>query len=100
MNNPLNSKIAAAAILGWLFTLYVHHDYAKWHLAGRQAFLSFQANRYDTKMFGPHAPGFLVFIILSLIIFGMYELIALAVFKILATVIDPKSQPTTNLPLP
>ncbi|HME11504.1 MAG TPA: hypothetical protein VKF79_01485 [Candidatus Acidoferrum sp.] len=98
MNIQSNSRIAAAAIMGWLFTLYVQHDYAKWRIAGRDAFLSYQANRYDTKMFGPHASSVIAFIVLAVIIFGVYEVAAAVVYKILAATLAPKAQATPNLP--
>jgi hypothetical protein len=47
------NKIFAALISGVLLAIYINHDYSKWGRLGRDAFLTFEAGRFDRYM-GPN----------------------------------------------
>jgi hypothetical protein len=98
MNIQLNSKIAAAAILGMLLFMYVRHDHNKWRRAGRDAFLAFENHRYDTQVVRERPVTPVSYAIFAIKIFGTYQLIALVVLKLLAAIGTPqeKSSPASQ----
>jgi hypothetical protein len=85
LKNKLASKAIASVVMGILFGLYVHHDYAKWGQRGREAFLQNQLQRFDRFMAHPHAIvptmiGATILIIGGLVI---YELLVFVTSRIL-----------------
>ncbi len=52
--NDFLSKAIAAMLLGGAFGWYIHHDEMRWSLRGRDAFIAFQAHRFDMNIATPH----------------------------------------------
>lgn len=71
------NRVLAVLILAFAFVLYIHHDYSKWTSAGRDAYLNYQATRFDHHISQPHWAGLIVgcFIVFG-IVFVAYELLA------------------------
>jgi hypothetical protein len=79
MKRDLISKIMSASLLGALFGWFVHHDYVTWKLRGRDAFIAYQARRFDSSM---ASPGPVLGIVIGMALFAIgswvvYEVIAL-----------------------
>ena len=77
------SRMISALVCGLLFGRYIHHDYMKWNQRGRDAFLAFQANRFDHFMSPPHA-AWITVTAMSLVVIlflAVYELVALGISK-------------------
>jgi hypothetical protein len=60
-------KLFFAVALGVLSGQAITRDEAKWHALGRDAFLAYQANRFDRDMAHP-ASGALQIILLTLVV--------------------------------
>jgi hypothetical protein len=71
--------------MGIILWRYLHNYYLWWSHRGREAFLTYEARRFDRHMADPHTSfGLLVTAALVAAIFaGAYELFALGVSKIL-----------------
>jgi len=77
-------RVAAAFVMGLLFGSYNHHMYMSWNRRGKDAFISYQLQRFDTHMAHPHSLIFTVAsgIIGSAVIFVFYELIAILLSRL------------------
>ena len=85
MNNNKISRIVSVGIMGLIAGFFIHVMRAQEALMGREAYLAKQAARYDH-----HAahPDLLVIpiiagLIMACIYFGIYELLALVIRKVL-----------------
>jgi len=69
-------KLFFAVALGVLSGQAMTRDYAKWHALGREAFLAYQANRFDQDMAHPthNALHIIFFTLLTVTLIAMYEL--------------------------
>jgi len=78
-------RIAAALAMGLLFGSYNHHMYMSWNRRGKDAFISYQLQRFDTHMAQPHSLIFTVAsgIIGVAVIFVFYELIVILLSRVL-----------------
>ena len=81
MNSSTFSKAVAAILLGLLFGWYVHHDYLRWCLRGREAFIAHETQRFNLYMENPH---WLMVYIIQMAVFALgvcvvYESIEFAV---------------------
>jgi hypothetical protein len=78
MKLNLIPKAVAAILLGGLLGWYIHHDYVRWSLRGRAAFLEYQTQRFDMYMASPRSIMFSVVLatLFSLGVFVVYELVA------------------------
>ncbi len=86
MKRELVGRFVAAMLIGMSFGFYVHHDYLKWSQRGRDAFLAYQAHRFDRFMLSPHPTIVTVFaftLVLGLSL-GVYELLAAGLVKMLS----------------
>lgn len=55
MNARVLIKGLAATFLGMVLSKSIDVDYARWHRLGRDAFLKYQAHRFDRYMAGDHS---------------------------------------------
>jgi hypothetical protein len=87
MNPQLTNRAIAAAILGVMFGWYIHHDYTRWSQLGREAFIAHDVHRFDQYMAVPRPIGLTMFgaVVVAIGLFGLYELIAFVLSKILRT---------------
>jgi hypothetical protein len=78
------SRVLSAVTLGLLFAAYIAHSYAKWGRLGREAFLTYQAGRFDRFMAPGHPLSVSVFGMLGITIFAaaLYEGLATLFSKI------------------
>jgi len=91
MNYKILSKIISAGVLGTVQGLYVHADYVHNSQLGRNAFLLKEGLRWDKYMAHPHSLAFYVIVwpIALGIFLGVYELLALIIFKLLRIINKP-----------
>jgi len=84
MKQYKTGRVFAAIFMGLMFGLYRHFDQAKWLERGRDAFLLEQSHRFD-KIIQYHSVGFMMIacVILAAMVFGLYELLAAAITKML-----------------
>ena len=84
MKQYKTGRLFAAIFLGLMCGLYRHFDQTKWLGRGRDAFLLDQSHRFD-KIIQFHSVGFMVIacVILAAIVFGLYELLAATITKLL-----------------
>ena len=84
MDQFLTKRLPAAIVVGFLFSLYVRHDYVHWGRLGREAFIAYQMQRFDHYMAQPQPLSSIVFgvSIVAIAVFTVYELIALGLAKI------------------
>ena len=77
MNRNVIRRVIAAALLGFLFGIYVHHDYVFWGRKGREVFIAHETRRFDEYMADPRplAVTAVPMAIVSLFGFGLYELV-------------------------
>ena len=75
MKSQLVLKFLFALMAGGLFGLFIQSDYEKWHRLGREAFLTYQAQRFDVNMANPHwgIPHVTVIALMALGFFALYE---------------------------
>lgn len=94
----LTGRIISAVLVSILSGLWIHNDYVRWHQRGRDAYLSYQAHRFDQFMASPR-PAFITIIgalIVVGILLGIYELIAAGAAKLInssESVSAPAPQP-------
>jgi hypothetical protein len=62
MKSRLIIRLFLIVASGALFGRHMQLDYAKWHQLGREAFLSYQAHRFDQCIATPGAAAHYVFI--------------------------------------
>jgi hypothetical protein len=89
MKSAYAIKLFFAVALGVLSGQTLTRDYAKWHALGREAFLAYQANRFDRDMAHP-APGILHIMTLTLIMvmfLAMYEIAAFGGAKCISLIV-------------
>lgn len=81
------------ALLGW----YIHHYYVTWAQRGREAFIAYQAHRFDQYMATPSpiAMNILSGIVVAVLCCGAYELIAWGVSALLKPLAPAGQAPTT-----
>jgi hypothetical protein len=78
------SKVLATASIAILIAIFVLHDYARWAQRGRDAFLTYQAGRFDRYIAAPSmTTTFLAALLGAAIIVIGYELLAKAFSKVL-----------------
>jgi hypothetical protein len=84
MKQYKTGRVWAAMFLGMMFGVYRHYDQVRWLGRGRDAFLMDQSHRFD-KMIQFHTVGFMIIacVILAAIVFGLYELLAAAITRVL-----------------
>jgi len=78
MKRDFISKIMSATLLGALFGWGIHHNLITWNVRGREAFIAYEARRFDVNMATP-SPVFsnvIVSVLLALGLCVVYELIA------------------------
>jgi hypothetical protein len=82
--NPIN-RVGAAVILGVTFGWYTHHEYVRWNLLGREAFIAHEVQRFEQYMAVPRPMGFTIFggVVVAIGLFGIYELLVLLLSKAL-----------------
>ncbi|HEY1424699.1 MAG TPA: hypothetical protein VGF20_14695 [Candidatus Acidoferrum sp.] len=80
MNPRPVGRILATLLLGTVFGLYIHADNKKWSQLGRQAYIDHQLEDFDSNKATPQSKPVLMLgaMIVAAILFGAYELIALA----------------------
>jgi hypothetical protein len=80
--------VASGALMGQL----VHLSHLKWHVLGREAFLSYQANQFDRYMAkSDTGVGLMIFCAIFALGFGaLYEGIAYAGAKLIAHFLDER----------
>jgi hypothetical protein len=84
MKQYKTGRVLSALFLGVMFGLYHHFDEVRWLRNGRDAFLASQSLRFDKFTHYHTAVTMLVAgIILAVIVFGLYELIAAGITKVL-----------------
>jgi hypothetical protein len=93
MKRDLISKFMSATLLGALFGWYIHHDYVTWKLRGRDAFIAYQARRFDSSM---AAPGPVLGIVIGMALFAIgswvvYEVIALCLAAAVKGIVRDRS---------
>lgn len=73
----VGSKAVAATVLGIVVGSMIHRDYATWGTRGREAFLAYQAHRFDTYMVAPlrGSAGIVGGLLLVLVFCAVYEAI-------------------------
>jgi hypothetical protein len=77
MKVKLVIRAISAVFLGFLFGLYVHHDYMRWSQSGIDSFLSHEAVRFHKYMEIPQSEGhtLFTFAFAALLAAAMYELV-------------------------
>jgi hypothetical protein len=83
-------KLFLSLVFGVLMGEYIAWDYARWHLLGRNAFLAYQAHRFDRYMAHP-SPGIEHVIVATLIVVGLaaaYEVFAFVCAKCFSLIVD------------
>jgi hypothetical protein len=85
MNSSLINKAIAVTLLGVIFGWYTHYDYVRWSLLGREAFIAHQMHRFELYMAVPRSlvPTMFGGVVVAIGLFGVYELMVLALSKIL-----------------
>lgn len=85
MNNNRLSRIVSVGIMGLIAGYYIHAMQAREALMGREAYLAKQAAIYDQHAAHPHllVIPIIAGLIMACIYFGIYELLALVIRKIL-----------------
>src|SRR5262244_968034 len=85
MNYHLAARVAAVLLIGLLFGFYLHNDQQKWNRLGRQAYVDQQLATFDSRLAARDSKPMLIFgsLLLSLLTFGLYELLVLALSAIL-----------------
>jgi hypothetical protein len=73
----------------FLFAMYAHHNYQKWNGLGKDAFLQHQAERFDRYMANPSTGILIVDVVMIVIIFGLYELLAALLNKVFSKIAKP-----------
>jgi hypothetical protein len=89
MKSKLVIKFLLALSFGAIFGQLVYLDQEKWHRLGREAFLAYQANRFDQHTAA--AAGVIIFCaIFALGLYSLYEGVAFAILKLVARVLPKK----------
>jgi hypothetical protein len=85
MNNNRLSRIVSIGIMGFIAGFFIHSMRAREALMGREAYLAKQAASYDQHAAHPDmlVISIIAGLIMACIYFGIYELLALVVRKIL-----------------
>jgi hypothetical protein len=78
------NRVLSAVALGLLLAAYISHSYSKWGRLGREAFLTYEAGRFDRYMTPGHPLSVPIFATLAIVIFvaALYEGLALLFLKI------------------
>jgi hypothetical protein len=78
MKRDFISRIISATLLGGLVGWSIHHNLITWNLRGREAFMVYEARRFDTNMATPSPviSNVIVAVLLALGSCVVYELIA------------------------
>jgi len=101
MNRHQTSRLLATLLLGVLFGWFLHHDSMKWNHLGRAAFLADQSHHFDTADTNPPplAAMMVVSAILTGVLFGVYELLALLIGATLKPFF-PENKPNNPASIP
>jgi hypothetical protein len=78
MTREIACRIMSAVLLGGLFGWYIHHSQVTWSVRGREAFIAYQAHRFDLIYANP-SPASSSVVSTALLIIGaclLYELVA------------------------
>jgi hypothetical protein len=93
MKNQVKSRIISAALLAVIFAFFIHLDALRRGRLGREVFLERQGERYDRHY--AHPDSFISEIPVGIVfvggLYGVYELLALGVFKVLKAMSPDKS---------
>jgi len=91
-------KLVSALLIGFLYGLYLHHTYVKWHRLGRAAFLEHEGQRFDRYMaiVSPTITSVFGAVIVLLVVVSIYELIALGLQKFIGTTASGVPSSTTG----
>ncbi|MGA7833059.1 MAG: hypothetical protein WCA21_19050 [Terracidiphilus sp.] len=94
MKSKLIIKFLLLVAYGVLCGLFIHGDHLKWHRLGREAFLSFQAHRFDRYMASPGTGiGYLIICIFTaLCLAALYEGVAFIGAKLFTLCCGKKSR--------
>jgi hypothetical protein len=90
MKSAYAFKFVFAVAFGVLLGEYISWDYARWHMLGRDAFLTYQGHRFDRYMAHP-VPGALHVIFAMLMVVGLltlYEVAAYLGAKCVSLIVD------------
>jgi hypothetical protein len=98
MKSKLIIKFLLLLTSGALFGQFVQSDHEKWHRLGREAFLSYQAHRFDLYMANPSTGTkyFVVGIVFALGFGVLYEGTAYVGAKLIDLVLRPKASSNGN----
>jgi hypothetical protein len=78
------ARVFAALFLGVLYGLFKHFQSMRWLAQGRSAFLSGQANVFDsTAKYHSIPSSVIAYLILAAVVFGVYELTAIGFANLL-----------------
>jgi len=95
MKLAVKARITSAVLLGVIGTVAQYFYQLREYRLGREAFLAAQAVRYDHFMTPMHHPiGARVFatVFFIAVVYGLYELIALAVVQIFSRSVGPSTK--------
>ena len=81
MNRQISSRVLAAILLGAMLGWLVHSDSVKWKQLGREAFLADQSEKFDSTDADPTPLSVMLVVssVLTLVLFGGYELLVLLI---------------------
>jgi len=84
------NRVIAAVILGLFGGWFIRHDLDKWHSLGRDAFMAYQAHRFDvTYVALPPAAFTIVFTIaLTILLIGCYEVLVFALSRVIKPTVE------------
>ena len=87
-------RLLAALIFGVLLGAYINHDFAKWNVLGRDAFLLYEDHRFAASMAHPKPDitHILTAIVLAFIVAAMYELLVLIISKLTRSLVRPHTE--------
>jgi len=91
-------RFLLAIAFGVLLGQYVQRDYEKWHVQGRDAFLFYQAHRFDASMAHPRVGVFQI-IVATILVVGLvafYEMAAYILEKFWLSMDREKTSTTPN----
>ena len=102
MNHRLASRLSAILLIGIFVGILIRRDNEKWRQLGREAYIDHQLADFNSNKTEPQPAALMIFasIILSALVFGLYELLVFlfsAIFKKLLpppTIAQPPPAPT------
>ena len=90
MKNRIIARVIVAAVFAILFGMFMYADYHRWHVHGKDAFLTHEASRFDKYM--AHPSIFMGFggALVACFVIAVYEVFTFTTFKILSFFRKPK----------